>query len=169
MEESWAVLKRNSNYAVSSMGRVKRIISYGCTWPGRILKFDHDKDGYVKVRLGSKGGRHSVHALVFESFCGSIPCGKECNHIDGDKTNNRPENLEYITNYENHQHAKKVGLKARGEKMWKAKLREFQIFDIIKRITNGDSCAEISKDYGVTPQAINRIKVGKSWGWLNAQ
>ena len=55
--------------------------------------------GPNKQRLWRRG-----HRLVAETFLGKIPKGKEVNHKDGDKHNNHPSNLEYMTRSENQLH-----------------------------------------------------------------
>lgn len=67
--------------------------------------------GYKKVTLHKDGKPHEkfVHRLSAEAF---IPpyCGEQVNHIDGDKRNNRLDNLEWCTGTENMRHAYKHGL-----------------------------------------------------------
>jgi hypothetical protein len=165
----WRILSQNPNYAVSNYGEVKSLIARTNTWVGRILKGEIDKDGYHRVRLGRNGGKHLVHRLVFEEFCGHIENGKEINHINGDKNDNRPINLELVTNFQNHQHAKVIGLKAKGEQIGVSKLKTTDIFEIFEKHRSGMSYASISTDYGVSSQAIGYIVRGKNWRWLNAQ
>jgi hypothetical protein len=48
--------------------------------------------------------------LVAENFIGKRPKGYEINHKDGKKSNNRLNNLEWVTPKENYHHAVKLGL-----------------------------------------------------------
>jgi hypothetical protein len=99
-------------YQVSNLGRVKSLerVVYKSdgrpyTFKERILKEGIDGREYLKVIL-SKGGKPKtlrIHQLVAISFLGHKPCGmkKVVNHIDNDKTNNRLDNLEIVTQREN--------------------------------------------------------------------
>jgi hypothetical protein len=66
------------------------------------------KSLYRQVRL-----RHTnfkVHRLVAKAFCTGYKKGHVVNHKDGNKWNNRADNLEYCTSVENIQHAHRIGL-----------------------------------------------------------
>lgn len=87
-------------YEVSNWGRVKGL-KYG-----RILKPCKDQDGYLSVQLCKEGKikRLRVHRLVAMAFIpnpDNLPC---VNHINEIKTDNRVENLEWVTNKENSNH-----------------------------------------------------------------
>ncbi len=64
-----------------------------------------------------------VHRLVAQYFCDGYAEGLVVNHIDGDKTNNRSSNLEWVTRSENDLHAFSLGLrriiKPPPKKKWK--------------------------------------------------
>lgn len=61
--------------------------------------------GYVSVSLGRAGGHEYLHRLVAKKFVPN-PDNKPCvNHKNGNKLDNRTENLEWVTYSENHKHA----------------------------------------------------------------
>ena len=87
MKEIWKKVSFNSSYEVSSLGRVKgpRGITYGSV----------GSRGYMQVCIKRK--TKNVHVLVAQAFLGERPSGYHVCHKDGDKTNNRIENLRYDT------------------------------------------------------------------------
>lgn len=82
---------------------------------GREMSQRQDSGGYVQVKLVTeKGGKRKMvllSRLVAELVYGPCPEGYEVNHKDGNKLNNHPSNLEYVTPKENISHALKTGLR----------------------------------------------------------
>lgn len=75
---------------------------------GKLLK-PRILGGYISLHL--PGDKHKfLHHIIAEEFLGIKPIDKEVNHIDGNKLNNHPSNLEYITHQENISHAISLGL-----------------------------------------------------------
>ncbi len=98
-------------YQVSNYGNVRRISRYGRKWV-RNCKCKKTRDGYFESTLvkNSKPKSIRTHRLVAIAFCENPHNKKEVNHIDGNKRNNRADNLEWVTSSENQKHAYKLGL-----------------------------------------------------------
>lgn len=116
MEEIWKDIKGfEGYYQVSNSGNVKslsrKVYSYngGRYIKERILKPSVNSDGYLVLFLSVEGKKYSctVHRLVAETFIVNIDNLPEVNHIDGNKKNNKVDNLEWC----NHQYNIKEGYK----------------------------------------------------------
>jgi len=105
MEEEWKLIPHgDNNYMVSNHGNVKSICSG--TW--KLLKSDNLRSGYKSV--GISGTSHKVHRLVAKAFIDNIdPLKNVVNHKDGNKLNNRADNLEWTTTKENTKHGYIIG------------------------------------------------------------
>lgn len=75
--------------------------------PARLLKQTPTKQGYRTVNTGSAGSCDNtpVHVLVALAFVPGFAPGLEVNHIDGVKSNNHFDNLEWVTRSENVAHS----------------------------------------------------------------
>jgi hypothetical protein len=105
-------------YEINKVGQIRGIDRLVVTNKGlrnissRYLKTRINNDGYIDVRL-SKDGKTTttfIHKLIAETFIPNPYKKKEVNHINGIKTDNRLENLEWVTHKENMIHAHKLGL-----------------------------------------------------------
>lgn len=69
-------------------------------------------NGYLQVHLYHNRQRiqKTIHSLVADKYLGPCPAGMEINHKDGNKLNNHPSNLEYVTHKENIRHAVRTNL-----------------------------------------------------------
>lgn len=125
MEEVWKPIPGYEGfYEVSDFGNIRRNETiteensrYGKTrlvmHKARVLKPGKTKRGYLLVVLCRDDGRksHVVHRLVASAFCKKVDGCEVVNHIDGNKTNNRAENLEWCTQKDNVHHAIRIGAK----------------------------------------------------------
>lgn len=170
-EEEWKPIIGFCN-EVSNLGRVRSITHVSGnrkTYQGKILKPIITKSGYVNVCLitGNDETRVTkrVHRLVAEAFCDNPEDKDEINHKDGNKENNRAENLEWVTRSENEQHAYDNNLVKvlKGSEKPCAKLNEEDIRNIRKEYENGCLQIELAERYGVARQTISSIVNRKAW------
>lgn len=100
MMEEWRVIEEYPDYSVSNMGRVRD------DRRNKIYKLS-TAQGYKKMTF-PYGVRRAVHRLVAIAFIPN-PDNKPCiNHINGNRGDNRVENLEWCTFRENNLHAYRV-------------------------------------------------------------
>lgn len=98
-DERWKPVPANRllsippGYQASSHARILGV-------SGRVLKQNPDRDGYATVTVGKKPRRVAI--LVQLAFAGP----PEVRHLDGDRTNDRPGNLEWGSRWRNEQDKK---------------------------------------------------------------
>lgn len=117
-------------------------------------------------KLDGKKRTFRVHRLVMMAFKPVENMDKlEVNHLDGNKKNNKLENLEWCTASENQKHAFKTGLqKARkGEDSNFAKLSKEDVDKVFELRAQGLLQREIADIVGCTHSNISAILRGKSW------
>jgi len=137
MNESRSI-RNFERYAITKEGLVFNLVT------GKILKPDINNCGYKRVTLSKDGKpfRFFIHRLVAETFIGYQE-GMEVNHINGDKLDNRIDNLGWCTSSENKQHALSLELRASGEKHVNSKLTDYEVQDICSFISFGMKRGEI--------------------------
>ena len=113
MQEVWKDIPNYEGlYQVSDHGRVKSLKRERVV-KDKILNSYLDRYGYSRLFLCKEGKRKTVyiHQLVAMTFLNHIPNGHEIvvDHIDNDKSNNRIENLQLITQRENVSKDRKIG------------------------------------------------------------
>jgi hypothetical protein len=110
MEEVWKETKYKG-YFISNLGRLKGR-------RGKVIKYQIGETGYYNVAIypdGSKGKCKclKIHRLVAEAFIPNDDSSKPIiNHIDGNKLNNRVDNLEWCNHSYNIKHAYDMGLRS---------------------------------------------------------
>lgn len=160
-------------YEVSDAGRVRslprRAIHRKSTIAvaGRIMvPVPQTRGGYLAVIICRNGQmkRERIHRLVAAAFIGPCPPGLQVNHIDGNSTNNRPANLEYVTPLENSRHAAEVLDRfPRGESHYHAKLTIAKITEAKALYASGLTCQRIADRFGVNRRTIGRAIAGESY------
>lgn len=102
-------IKDFPDYAVSDTGNIYSLKGKN-KQQAKLLKPILTKSGYLNISLCKGGKRYTkrIHRLVIETFTPNIKNKPQINHIDGDKQNNKLENLEWCTASENTKHSYEV-------------------------------------------------------------
>jgi hypothetical protein len=161
-------------YAVSNKGRIVSLIFKVPKLVGTTI----DNVGYrtYTPRYEEYIGRVRVHREVAWAFVDGYKPGLIVNHIDGNKLNNTPDNLEWTTLKENVRHAFRTGLHPNhvtaipptGERSPKAKLTDAQARDILE--SKGTvSAIDLTKKYNIGIMAIYNIWWRKTWRCLDVR
>jgi hypothetical protein len=152
---------------------------------GRRMAQQVTHKGYCRVALQINGESKSksVHSLVAEVFIGPRPKGLQIRHLDGNKTNNSPNNLSYGTAAQNEADKSLHGTKAtglrngahtkperrpHGESHARAKLNNADVVYIKKQLQIGPRGIgkKLAEQFGVSISIISKINVGKIWRHL---
>lgn len=133
-------------YEVSNLGRVRSI--HKSTGRVFILSQSTDKKGYCFVCLRSDGAskRYRVHRLVATAFIPNHENKPQVNHKDGDKSNNRADNLEWATQSENIRHA----------------IHVLHLYSITHRVLTEDQVRMIRSSDKSTHQLARELGVGRT-------
>lgn len=170
--EVWRVIEgTGGRYGVSSLGRIRSeavrgpMITRRGPKRGGILNPGQSK-GYLRFQVREPDGSRrllKVHRVVAGAFLGP-PNGMEVNHKNGIKTDNRVENLEYVTRKGNAIHASGSGLMkpARGSGHYKSKLTENDV-KRIRELYQTISLGVIAARFGVTKTTVVRIAKRRGW------
>jgi hypothetical protein len=127
MEEKWIEISGyEGKYMVSTFGNILSIekkvkSSRGngiCHVKEKIVKSFANRNGYFSVLLYSNcfGKRYSLHRLVAQAFIPNPENKPQVNHKDGNKSNNKVDNLEWVTQSENNLHSYNVLNRNRAKK-----------------------------------------------------
>lgn len=173
--EEWRDIPQMQGYQASSLGEI-RSVSREVLWKfgvrkrkGRILKPYINQRGYPEVRITIGPYRQIsqvVHKLIMRAFSDKPFPKAQVNHINGIKTDNRLENLEWCTQSENQLHAWRIGLKRdlTGDKNPNAKIKP----DDVKFIRENYSRKSLNQKkladmFGISQTHVSLILKNKTW------
>lgn len=155
MEHRKDVVGFEGLYEVSDLGKVRNAKTL------RALKPQVRQHGYLSVWLyGETTKQKSIHRMVAEAFCPNPNKKSEVNHKNEDKTDNRAENLEWVTHKENSQYGTRpmrIGSKHHNGKLSRA-IEQYS-FDG-KLIATYESLAEAERQTGYAKGNICRCAKG---------
>lgn len=103
--EKWKKIPGSDNYSISNLGNIKKGIN-------QFVDVQQDMEGYYRCTVGGTRGRDRIHRFVAEAFVKNDDPEKKkyVDHIDGNKQNNKADNLRWVTSQENTQAAADMGL-----------------------------------------------------------
>lgn len=173
---------KNSGLIATNVDMKKTIIGYSdylVTSQGEIISVKHGKtivmkpdlsiNGYLQIGLRKpkhKRKKMFVHRLVAEAFIPLIDGKNFVNHKNGIKTDNRAENLEWVTRSENMIHAYSIGLCSQSNRISEKSASKLQREDIdkIKSMKNsGLKQREIAPVFGISLSMVGMICRGEAW------
>jgi len=169
MEEWRPVVGYEGRYEVSNEGRVRSYCERGGHY--RILPTSHEMrqsrmGRYRGVALCDgvgKARKTYVHRMVMGAFGGSRPSGCEVRHLDGDRLNNRIDNLAWGTRAENMQDMVRHGRTQRGEKFYGTHLTDLDVVHIRQLAEAGMPRGELALMYGLSAGGIHHIVSRERW------
>ncbi len=159
VKELWKPLLEYKGIEVSSIGRIRKAANK--RRKERILtEFPKDRDGYCRCSVQKLDGTWTsqpVHRLVAKAFIPNTENKQAVNHIDGNRQNNRVENLEWVTPKENVIHSFRFGSRKVCKQVpRKTILTDFQISQIDK-LREFYTVNQIAKLFNIEYQSLKNI------------
>lgn len=180
MQETWKPCPDfETTHEVSSLGRVRRLVviqvdAEPSVQPGPPLKLDYShQNGYARVHLWVAGRctKKTVHSLVARAFLGDPPgpVGTRrgewtVDHLDGNKANNRVDNLEWVPSEVNRRRYLDRSAVRRGETHPNAKLTAAQVKALRQLYATGRYTQyALAEQFGISPGHVSEIVCHRVW------
>ena len=159
VKELWKPLLEYKGIEISSIGRIRKAANK--RRKERILtEFPKDRDGYCRCSVQKIDGTWTsqpVHRLVAKAFIPNVENKQAVNHIDGNRQNNKVENLEWVTPKENVIHSFRFGARKVCKQVPKRTvLTDFQISQI-DRLREFYTVNQIAKLFNIEYQSLKNI------------
>lgn len=159
-------------YAAGSDGGIYSFKRRGCggipkrkytLTPTRLFgQLDRSRRRSVSIYQFGRHRRVVGATLVAAAFHGPRPDGLQCSHLNGDASDDRPENLAWETPEKNQRRRLEHGTHNRGERCATAKLTWDQVESIRRRYPSL-TLAELGREYGVSESAVSRVVRRETW------
>lgn len=152
-------------YEISKSGVVISLARNGTVGKDREVKATVGTNGYLKVSLRCNGVRftRNIHRLLAVTFIpnpNNLPC---VNHIDGDKLNNKLENLEWVSYAKNIKHAYDNGLTVAAKGEARSILKNEDVLEIVKLKNSGFTLKTIAEKFNISASTVSDIVNGRTW------
>lgn len=127
---------------------------------GEPLKQRRLRDGYTNVCLytPNRKGNQKTHALIARTFIGPRPEGHQINHKNGNKADNRVQNLEYVTQSDHLQAEFRKNPYRRNVKLTFKDAQEIR--HLLKK---GVDKRQLAKQYAISERNLQAIKNNQIW------
>ncbi len=168
MIEEWRAIPGWPEYSASTLGRMRRDTAAPGTTAGRILKPTLLANGYYKVSLcrDAKRVEYTVHRLVALTFIGD-PGDLHVCHNDGNRTNNRADNLRIDTRKGNMSDQLRHGTRRRGEAVPINKHSEQTMRSMLERAQKGERVCDLSAETGIPRTTLYALVSRRIWRHLD--
>ena len=170
--ERWGIVPLYPDYKGSTYGRIMSFNKRGCLNKKVnffFLKTTNNRLIYPQVHLVNNKGikRFIVHRIIGLLFVPNPLNLPEINHKDLNKKNNHVDNLEWVTEKENINHASLNGKRKFGQDCKYSKLTDRKVRNIRKLyIPKKNGLKKLAKQYKVSESTIYRIVARKKWKHL---
>lgn len=118
---------------------------------------------YVSIKVDGKFVTRRVHRLVAKNLIDNPNNLPEVNHIDGNKSNNHVNNLEWVTSSQNKRHSVDILGNNVGITHGMASITEEQVHEICKMLSSGYQNTYISEKLNVSVHIISDIRSRSNW------